>query len=453
MSSTICALATPAGGAIGIIRISGPEAFSVMENMLRSRKGATFHYTPERKRFYGDLYSANGNLLDDVVVNFFKSPHSYTGEDCVEISCHGSSYILQQVLTALIKCGCRQAEPGEYTKRAYLNGRMDLSQAEAVADLVSASNRASHRLALGQLRGSVSNSLSRLRERLLKLKSLLELELDFSDHEELEFANRDELLSLAEELRNNIQHLAASFETGKAIKNGIAVAIVGKPNVGKSTLLNRLLKEDRAIVSEISGTTRDVIEDTTQIHGLTFRFIDTAGLRSTNDEIEKMGIERTYQKLSQATIVIWLIDKEPSAEEAEEMSVRTAGKRCLKVYNKIDLINDVQTKPSSKSDEIFISAKYGTNVDELEEQLYHAAAIPEITENDVIVTNARHYDALLHAQSAIEDVITGLHNGLSADLLSEDLKICLEYLSEITGDAITPKEVLNNIFSHFCIGK
>lgn len=452
MRDTICALATPAGGAIGVIRISGEKTFGILEGMLRNSLGKPFTYARTKKRFYGDFFSTEGELIDDVVVNFYPSPHSYTGEDCAEISCHGSAYILQQALSALIKAGCRQAEPGEYTKRAYLNGRLDLSQAEAVADLISASNRASHKIALGQLRGHFSNALSDLRDKLLKMNSLLELELDFSDHEELEFAKRPELHSLAEELKNKIETLANSFAAGEAIKKGISVAIVGKTNVGKSTLLNRLLRDDRAIVSNISGTTRDVIEDTTSIHGITFRFIDTAGLRDTTDKIERMGIERTYKKLAEAAIVLWVVDEKPTDAERLEMEDRTQGKKLITVFNKADL-HFHGVIPPNKKNVVYISAKYNQNITALEDTLFSAAGIPDISENDVVVTNARHYYALLKADKSINRVLEALEEGLSADFISEDLRICLEDLAEITGGAITPQETLSNIFSHFCVGK
>ena len=452
MSETICALATPAGGALGVIRISGDKTFKIMEGMLRTRTGKPFTYDRDKKRFYGDLISIEGELIDDVVVNFFASPHSYTGEDCAEISCHGSAYILQQALAALIRAGCRQAEPGEYTKRAYLNGRMDLSQAEAVADLISASNEASHKVALGQLRGHISNALANLRDKLLKMNSLLELELDFSDHEELEFAKRPELQALAEELKDKIEKIASTFAAGKAIKDGIAVAIVGKPNVGKSTLLNRLLREDRSIVSNVSGTTRDVIEDTTTIHGITFRFIDTAGLRDTSDEIERMGIERTYKKISEASVVLWVVDERPSQKEIDEMSSLAIGKKMIMVLNKADLHHPEDTPPQTE-DEISLSAKYDHDLSHLEEVLYRSACIPDLSENDVIVTNSRHYSALVKANESIGRVIDSLQQGLSADFISEDLRICLDDLADITGGAITPQETLNSIFSHFCIGK
>lgn len=456
MSDTICALSTAVGGAIGVIRVSGDKSLSIVAHLLRSKKTGKEPDIEGRKliRFYGDFYSPQGMLIDDVVANFFYAPHSYTGEDSVEISCHGSSYILHQAIVALIDAGCRQAEPGEYTKRAYLNGKMDLSQAEAVADLIAATNKMTHQVALGQLRGHITNELSKMRDQLLKLNSLLQLELDFSDHEELEFADRSELLSLSQALSDRINHLAASFETGRAIKDGVAVAIVGKTNVGKSTLLNRLLKEDRAIVSDIHGTTRDVIEDTTTINGILFRFIDTAGLRKTSDEIERLGIERTYKKLSEASIVLWMLDATPSEEECQKMIEKTEKKKLIRVFNKIDLHQQASASPTQGSfSDVYVSAKYGTNIESLEQMLCKAAGIPEITENDVIITSARHYEALRRASASITRVIDGLTSGLSSDLISEDLHICLEQLGEITGGEITPQETLNNIFSHFCIGK
>lgn len=351
--------------------------------------------------------------------------------------------------STVIQQGARQARPGEYTERAFLNGKMDLSQAEAVADLVSASNRASHQMALSQLKGHFSGELSLLRSQLLKMTSLLELELDFSDHEDLEFAKREDLLELAERIDKRITDLAHSFQTGKALKEGIPVAIIGKTNVGKSTLLNKLLHEDRAIVSDIHGTTRDVIEDTTDIHGITFRFIDTAGIRHTQDTVEQLGIERTYQKMEEATIILWLVDEPPTQGEIEDVRKRTEKKKLIVILNKIDK-ND---KQDMLVPHLSISAKYGKNLEALEEAIYQSANISEITENDVIITNARHYESLIHAHDSISRVIQGLHQGLSGDLLSEDLRICLEQLGEITGGQICSQEVLNNIFSHFCIGK
>jgi tRNA modification GTPase len=360
--------------------------------------------------------------------------------------------VLRLALQALIDAGCRQARPGEYTMRAYQNGKMDLSQAEAVADLVSSTNQATHKLALSQLKGHFSNELATLRDQFLNITSLLELELDFSDHEELEFANRDELLQLASRIDDRIVSLAHSFKVGQAVKAGIPVAIIGRTNVGKSTLLNRLLHEDKAIVSNIHGTTRDTIEDTTDIHGLTFRFIDTAGIRHTDDQIEQLGIRRSYQKLQEAAIVLYMTDGETVDDAFHDIVTYCEGKKIIIVQNKID-----QAKTPIRSQEyevLLISAKLGTGISNLEESLYKAANIPAITENDVIVTNARHYEALKLAHENLTRVIAGINANLSADLLSEDLKACLDNLADITGKGrITPQETLNNIFAHFCIGK
>ena len=444
---TICALATAPGGAIGIIRISGPQTLEILSRVfskdLRNAHPNTIHYG----------HIKNGEeIVDEVLVSVFRSPHSYTGEDSAEISCHGSRYILNKVLALLIENGCRQAGPGEFTQRAYLNGKMDLSQAEAVADLIASSNKATHDIALNQLRGHFSTELSRLREQLLQLTSLLELELDFSDHEDLEFADRSELLELSKTIDNHILRLASSFETGQALKNGIPVAIIGKTNVGKSTLLNRLLKDDRAIVSDIHGTTRDTIEDTIDIHGVTFRFIDTAGIRQTTDEIEQIGINRTYAAIEKARIVLWLIDTEPSTEDINDLTKRTENKKLIVLKNKSDK-NDNNSYNLLNLPFIAISAKFGTGIEALEQAIYEAADIPTLQEGDIIVTNARHYEALTLAHSHLQRVIDGLQQQLSGDLLSEDLRLTLDTLSEITGGQITPNEVLGNIFNHFCVGK
>ena len=470
----ICALATPAGGAIGIIRLSGHDAITITDKIFQSANGKSLEEAKPYTLHYGEIKDKDGNTIDDVLVSVFRAPHSYTGENSTEISCHGSRYILQQVLHRFTEVGCRQAEPGEYTRRAYLNGKMDLSQAEAVADLIASTNKATHKMALSQLKGHFSNELSLLREKLLKMTSLLELELDFSDHEELEFADRSELQALAEEINHKITTLAHSFETGNALKQGVAVAIVGKTNVGKSTLLNRLLHEEKAIVSDIHGTTRDVIEDTTLIDGITFRFIDTAGIRKTDDVVENIGIERTFQKMEEAKIVIWLLDEQPSVSEIEEMKLKNQGKKLLVVFNKMDkLENDKlafdkfthscgsdSSEPEASEGEssegespLFISARTGENVSSLEQALVRAADIPEITENDVIITSARHYEALLRAHDSLSRVLESMEMGMSGDIIAEDLKMVLEELGEITGGQISSQETLNNIFKHFCIGK
>lgn len=465
----ICALATPAGGAIGIIRLSGKNAITITDKIFQSANSKSLEEAKPYTLHYGEIKDKDGNTIDDVLVSVFRAPHSYTGENSTEISCHGSRYILQQILHRFTEVGCRQAEPGEYTRRAYLNGKMDLSQAEAVADLIASTNKATHKMALSQLKGHFSNELSLLREKLLKMTSLLELELDFSDHEELEFADRSELQALAEEINHKITTLAHSFETGNALKQGVAVAIVGKTNVGKSTLLNRLLHEEKAIVSDIHGTTRDVIEDTTLIDGITFRFIDTAGIRKTDDIVENIGIERTFQKMEEAKIVIWLLDEQPSASEIEEMKLKNQGKKLLVVFNKMDKLendklafdkfthscgSDSSESESTESESpLFISARTGENVSSLEQALVKAADIPEITENDVIITSARHYEALLRAQASLSRVLESMEMGMSGDIIAEDLKMVLEELGEITGGQISSQETLNNIFKHFCIGK
>ena len=461
MTDTICALATAPGGALGIIRISGPQSLEILSRVFRGSGNAltypanTIHYghlVPLLQEGSGEV--TPHDILDEVMVSVFRAPHSYTGEDSVEISCHGSRYILNKALELLIACGCRMANPGEYTMRAYLNGKMDLSQAEAVADLIASTNKATHQMAMSQLRGGISTELGHLREQLLKLTSLLELELDFSDHEDLEFADRSELLDLTKKIDNHITRLTHSFEAGQAIKKGIPVAIVGKTNVGKSTLLNQLVGDDRAIVSDIHGTTRDTIEETMEINGIQFRFIDTAGIRQTQDEVEKIGIDRTLHKIKEARIVIWLLDQRPSWSEIDEMSELSKGKRSIYVHNKVDLI-DIQKFNPYILPLSMISAKKGEGIDHLKMRIYEEAQLAGLTTNanDVIVSNARHYDALTRAHEHLERVLDGLNNGLSGDLLSEDLHLILDTLAEITGGQITPNEVLGNIFKNFCVGK
>ena len=455
MNETICALATAPGGALGIIRISGAQSLEILSRIftknLADARPNTIHYghiveqvaVPQQQ---------TATIVDEVLVSVFRAPHSYTGEESAEISCHGSRYILNKVLELLIQQGCRMANPGEFTQRAYLNGKMDLTQAEAVADLIASTNQATHQVALSQLRGHFSSKLALLREKLLKLTSLLELELDFSDHEDLEFADRSELLILSKEIDTHIVTLARSFETGQALKQGIPVAIVGKTNVGKSTLLNALLKDDRAIVSDVHGTTRDTIEDTIDIQGITFRFIDTAGIRQTQDTVEQIGIERTYAAIEKARIVLWIIDSKPSSEEINNILQRIENNRLIVVRNKTDKgnINDF-TLPNHPL--VSISAKFGKGIDKLEQAIYEAADIPALSDNDVIVTNARHYDALIRSHDCIQRIVDGLQMQLSGDLLSEDLRQALDTLAEITGGQITPNEVLGNIFKNFCVGK
>lgn len=444
---TICALATQPGGALGVIRVSGPDAFTMVSAICSvpcaQASPNTTHYT--------HITDSNGKVIDEAMVTIYRHPHSYTGEDSVEISCHGSRYIINKVLELLVKQGCRMAQPGEYTMRAYLNGKMDLSQAEAVADLIASTNHATHQLAMSQLRGGITSELAQLRNQLLRLTSLLELELDFSDHEDLEFADRTELLQLAQAIKHHISRLTQSFETGQALKQGIPVAIVGKTNVGKSTLLNRLLNDERAIVSDIHGTTRDTIEDTIDIQGITFRFIDTAGIRQTTDEIEQIGINRTYTTIEKARIVLWVIDQTPTEEEEQEMAKRCKNKGLIVAYNKCDEGCDANPLHLPC---IPISAKFDTNIDHLEDAIYDAANIPSLKENDVIISNTRHYEALVKAQQSLAYVIEGLQQQLSGDLIAEDLRQVLSELAEITGEGqITPTEVLHSIFKHFCVGK
>ena len=461
---TICAIATAQGGAIGSIRVSGPEAITITSRIFTPAKSGKLlsEQTPYTLTF-GRIYNGE-EMIDEVLVSLFRAPHSYTGEDSTEITCHGSSYILQQVMQLLIKNGCRMAQPGEYTQRAFLNGKMDLSQAEAVADLIASSSAATHRLALSQMRGGFSKELTTLREKLLNFTSMIELELDFSE-EDVEFADRSALRRLADEIEEVIARLANSFSVGNVIKNGVPVAIIGETNAGKSTLLNVLLNEDKAIVSDIHGTTRDVIEDTVNIGGITFRFIDTAGIRETSDTIESLGIERTFQKLDQAEIVLWMIDSADAISQltllSDKILPRCEHKQLILVFNKVELINETQKNElasqfsehiGSEIESIFISAKQRLHTDELQQRLVAAAHLPTVTQNDVIVTNVRHYEALTRALDAIHRVQEGLDANISGDFLSQDIRECIFHLSDIAGE-VTNDMVLQNIFAHFCIGK
>ena len=461
---TICAIATAQGGAIGSIRVSGPEAITITSRIFTPAKSGKL--LSEQKPYtltFGRIYNGE-EMIDEVLVSLFRAPHSYTGEDSTEITCHGSSYILQQVMQLLIKNGCRMAQPGEYTQRAFLNGKMDLSQAEAVADLIASSSAATHRLALSQMRGGFSKELTTLREKLLNFTSMIELELDFSE-EDVEFADRSALRRLADEIEEVIARLANSFSVGNVIKNGVPVAIIGETNAGKSTLLNVLLNEDKAIVSDIHGTTRDVIEDTVNIGGITFRFIDTAGIRETSDTIESLGIERTFQKLDQAEIVLWMIDSADAISQltllSDKILPRCEHKQLILIFNNVELINETQKNElasqfsehiGSEIESIFISAKQRLHTDELQQRLVAAAHLPTVTQNDVIVTNIRHYEALTRALDAIHRVQEGLDANISGDFLSQDIRECIFHLSDIAGE-VTNDMVLQNIFAHFCIGK
>ena len=464
---TICAIATAPGGAIGIVRVSGPEAITIADKTF-TPAGAKAEPLARRATgtvAFGTITAADGGVLDEVLVSLFRAPHSYTGEDSVEFSCHGSAYILQQLMQQLIANGCRAAGPGEYTRRAFLNGKMDLSRAEAVADLIASKDKATHHMAISQMRGGFSRELSALRDRLLRLTALLELELDFSDHEELEFADRTELDSLAREIHSKMKRLADSFSTGNALKNGVPVAIVGQTNAGKSTLLNALLGEDKAIVSDIDGTTRDTIEDTIVIDGVTFRFIDTAGIRHTDDTIEAMGIERSFRAIDKAQIVILLIDSlrhdESFAQFYADVRPHLVDKLVVAALNKCDagatpakpqLTTEIAASLPEGWRQIAISAKYGLNIDSLRSLLVSLTGLNKLSETDVIVTNIRHYDALTRAVDALSRVIDGLGTGLPSDLVAQDLRECLYHLADILGE-VTTSEVLNSIFTSFCIGK
>ena len=460
---TIAAISTAPGvGGIAVIRISGNQSTEIVSSIFKAnKKDVEIKTASAYQAIYGTIYECEEEI-DKVVVTLFRAPHSFTGEDVVEISCHGSIYIQQRILSLLINKGCRLATAGEFTQRAFFNGKMDLSQAEAVADLINSQTKAAHSVALNQMKGTFSNKLSLLREKLLHLVSLLELELDFGDHEELEFADRKELIQISNELHNEIKKLTSSFSTGNAIKNGIPVSIIGNTNVGKSTLLNHLIGEEKAIVSDIPGTTRDIIEDVVNINGISFRFIDTAGIRSTSDTIEKIGIERSYNAINHSQIVIWVIDG--SNYEIEKINdikqyLLKSGKIIITVINKIDIATQQQLDTiklhlsDTLNNILLISAKKEQYIEELTNLLYKKAGISEDINNDIIVNNVRHYEALQHSLESIERIIEGLNNNIPSDFIAQDARETIHYLSEITGGEITTPEVLSNIFSKFCIGK
>lgn len=466
IEDTICAPATvPGTGAIAIIRMSGKDSFRIADKVV-SCKGSTISETEGYKLRYGVALEADGTDLDTVLVSVFRSPHSYTGEDSVEISCHSSKYVVERLLQRLVDSGARMAGPGEFTQRAFVNGKMDLAQAEAVADVISSQNAAAHRVAYSQLKGGFSKELKTLRDELLKMTSLLELELDFSE-EDVEFASRRELSALLDGALRHIHSLTDSFRYGNALRNGVPVAIVGAVNAGKSTLLNALVGDDRAIVSDIAGTTRDTVEETMTIDGILFRFIDTAGLRTTQDEVEKIGIYRSYKKMSEAEIVLALLDVTVPEEENEHSisdivnNLDVKSQKLIVLLNKVDvlgsninvsLLNNTVSSPDEKVTKLYISAKTGFGLDTLRTLLSDSQKTATLDSGQTIVTNLRHYQSMMSAAASLEKVRSSLATSQTPDLLSEDLRQALHHLSSILGE-VTPDEVLGNIFERFCIGK
>ena len=458
---TIVALATPSGaGAIAIIRLSGKEAISIAADVFQSVSGKDITKQKTHTIHLGHIVD-NGKVYDQVLLSIFKGPNSYTGENVIEISCHGSTFIQQQIIQLLLRKGAKMAQAGEFTLRAFLNGKLDLSQAEAVADLIASDNEASHQIAMQQMRGGFSNEIAKLREELLNFASLIELELDFAE-EDVEFADRTQFHELLERIEFVLKRLIDSFAVGNVIKNGIPVAIVGEPNVGKSTLLNALLNEERAIVSDIAGTTRDTIEDELVINGIGFRFIDTAGIRETKDVVESIGIQKTFEKIEQAQVVLFLVDSteltmeslEGLKVEVEKIKNKYPQKALLTIFNKKDKLDEslLRNLESQIENSIFISAKQKVGIDELKNELMSFVNTGALRNNETIVTNTRHYDSLLKALEEVQKVKWGLDSGLSSDLMAIDIRSALHYFGEITGE-VTNDELLGNIFANFCIGK
>jgi tRNA modification GTPase len=461
---TICAPATSGGGAIAVIRISGSRSIGICEKFFSpSDKKIKLSEQKGYSIFHGEIRK-DEDFVDDVLLSIFRMPHSYTGEDAVEISCHASPYIQQTILGILIKNGAVLAQPGEFTRRAFLNGKMDLLQAESVADIISSSTEAAHKIAVNQMRGVFSDEIRRLRSQLLNFASLLELELDFGE-EDIEFADRDKLMEIVIFTKSLADNLASSFMLGNAIKNGIPVTITGKPNSGKSTLLNTLLMEEKAIVSEIAGTTRDTIEDTIVIEGIEYRFIDTAGLRKTSDIIENLGIKRTHEKIKQASVIFYLDDISDDAElinsgiDEIRTLITDSGKRLFILINKIDqdkneIVKELseRIKVEKKETLLFISAKQRTGIEELKKKLSETVLKEKLSSGSVIITNIRHYEAMMKVSESLDRVMNGLGNLIPSDLIAIDIRQAIHYLGEITG-VITTDEILNNIFRNYCIGK
>lgn len=460
-SDTIVALATASGsGAIAVVRLSGPEAIVIANKHFKSKTGSKLLINQKTHTIHLGQVIDNDRIIDEVLISIFKNPNSYTGENVVEISCHGSPYIQQEIIQLFLREGCRMANPGEFTLRAFLNGKLDLSQAEAVADLINSDNEASHQIAMQQMRGGFSSEIAKLREELMNFASLIELELDFAE-EDVEFADRTQFKELIERITFVLKRLIDSFAVGNVIKNGIPVAIVGEPNVGKSTLLNALLNEERAIVSEIAGTTRDTIEDEISISGIGFRFIDTAGIRDTKDVVESIGIKKTFEKIDQSQVVIFLFDAQNNIDnldsvrvEIEKIRNKHPQKPLLVIANKIDTLDDTQLAKinTTIAEVLLLSAKTGFGVEQLTNSLLRLINTGALRNNETIVTNSRHYDALLKAFEEINKVKFGMELGLSSDLMAVDIRQALFYFGEITGE-ITTDDLLGNIFANFCIGK